>query len=120
MSTSDLFLYDLSTKENKQITFKQRFYHPQFSQDGTKIVTVEYTKKNNWDVVVLDTNGSELHRIASTSRHKIVEAVFKSDNELYAITLDELGYKEISKINLTTKEITSVSPQNDSEEQKSA
>lgn len=111
MSTSDLFLYDIQTKDTKQITKDRRFYHPQFNKVGSRIVAVEYTKKNQWQAVVMDLAGKIEHTIPSTPRFKIVEAVFKTDSKLLAITLDELGYKEISEIDLLTKEITPLSPQ---------
>jgi hypothetical protein len=107
-SYTDLFLYDLNSKKNNQITKNKRIYHPKFNNDASQILALEYTDKNIWQLVVMDLKGSVIKIVPSRPGQQITEAVWKNDNELIAFTLQQNGMKQISHIDLNTNLFTSL------------
>ena len=105
-SYSDLFLLDLKLQTQKRVTTNKRFYHPRFNNDGTKILAVEYTNKNEWQLVILDLNGKRLKVVKSKENYKISEAVWRNDQELLALTIQPNGMKQITYIDIQTSEFT--------------
>jgi hypothetical protein len=64
---SDIKLYDLHTRKLKRVTHHARYAAPALSPDTTKIVAVESATDYSVSVVILDTRGNELQKLATTS-----------------------------------------------------
>lgn len=109
-SYSDLFLYDINEDESQQITANKRYYHPQFDLKGTKILALEYNNQNQWSINILNLAGNILTIIPSTPESKIIEAVWRNETEIIALTLNSKGMKSFSLINIATKKIRNLTP----------
>ncbi len=61
-SYSDIVVYNLKTKKQKQITKKGKFFSPEVSPDGKKIVAIEFTPDLLAKIVIFDINGQVLNK----------------------------------------------------------
>lgn len=99
---SDLVLVDLKTGEKKQLTQKKRFYNPHFNHNANKVLAIEFTPSQKWQIAELDLAGKTL-RTVHLEQHKIVEAFYFDDNSAIALVLDVTGKKSLQKIDLNSK-----------------
>lgn len=104
---SNLYVYDLNSKERHDLITDERIYHPQFSPDGSKIAAIQFTKENMWKLVVVDLKGNELQRIGFKNEI-ITEAAWKNDSTVYALLQRQDGYKKIVEIDLKSKKTQSL------------
>jgi hypothetical protein len=99
---SDLFLYDLNKAEQFQLTTNERVYHPSFSPDGKTIAATLKDKEGNWSVVFYDLTGKRLGKV-SFSDITPMEVTWKSNDEIYILGQDDLGYKSLDLFSRTNK-----------------
>ncbi len=82
--------YNLKTKKVKQLTHRTRYFFPNLDGDGKRIVVVEVSEANNYNLVILDAqNGSILKTIPSKDYLKA--PFFSADGK--GINVIEIGDK---------------------------
>ncbi|MDR6564003.1 MULTISPECIES: hypothetical protein [unclassified Arcicella] len=92
-------VYDFNTETTKTITHKTKFAAPALSNDASKIVVVETTAENNYNLVVLATeSGKEIARIPNPNNAFYIHPRWTPDNEILAVKLLN-GKKNIVSIN---------------------
>lgn len=64
---SDIKMYDMHTRKLRWVTRHARYAAPALSPDTTKIVAVESASDYSVSVVILDTHGNVLRKLATTS-----------------------------------------------------
>lgn len=101
-SYSDLFTYDLETRERKHLIEDSRIFHPAFSPDGSRISFTNQNELGQWSIKIVDLNGKEIDQL-QYKNELITEAVWKSDTKLLAIVQRNDGYKKLVEIDLSTK-----------------
>jgi hypothetical protein len=60
---SDIYLLDITTKEEKKITTKSRYFTPDLSPDGASLIAVAFTDSAESELHLLNREGSILQRI---------------------------------------------------------
>lgn len=107
-SYSDLYEYDLTLDRIKPLSGKQRYYHPQFSPDGIKFVATHIDDKDNFSLHIFERNKFK-RKITSTQKyHRFAEAVWRNNDELIILALDEKGKKYLAHYFLSTNEIVNL------------
>lgn len=104
---SDLILVDLKTGKKTQITHEGRFYNPHLNQTGSKLLAIEFTKDQAWQITELQIDGKRV-RSAKLPDHKVIEAHYLTDNEAVALVLDKTGKKSLMKIDLKSNSATTL------------
>lgn len=107
--SSDLVTVDLTTGKKTQITDGERFYNPRLNVDGSKILAVEFTPEQHWQLVELSAAGERL-RAVKLSDKKIVEATYLDENRAWAQILDPTGARTLVVLNLATHETQELLP----------
>ncbi|MBD64623.1 MAG: hypothetical protein CME62_05425 [Halobacteriovoraceae bacterium] len=107
-SFEELIRFDLKNSEKKQLSHGQRFFHPQISPAGDKILVTQFGDDHSWSLKLLTLEGEELDSIAPPQGHKIVEAVWGREHELYLLLLNLRGEKFISQFDLRQRSFTAL------------
>ncbi|MFP5459259.1 MAG: TolB family protein, partial [Bacteriovoracia bacterium] len=105
--SSDLVTVDLTSGEKTQITDGERFYNPRLNAEGTKLLAVEFTKEQHWQVVELSPAGKRLRQVKLSDK-KIVEATYLDDNRAWALVLDPTGARALVVLDLATQDTREV------------
>ena len=104
---SDIKLMDATTGKTKKITHKERYFSPDISHDGQKIIAVEMRTNQMSNLIAFDLNGQTLFR--SKAARGVVYSYPKfsaTDLFIYTTVHDEDGKMSLLKIELATgKEI---------------
>ena len=103
-----LYSMDLKTKKTTQLTSEvYRYTQPVFSKDGSKIAANRKTDDKGYDLVTLSPDGTNVNVIANNVVSYSSPAWSNSGNELVFCGMVK-GIQQLFKINLTTKEETSL------------
>lgn len=100
---SDLVTVDLITGKKTQITDGERLYNPRVNAQGTKILAVEFTNEQHWQLVEFSPAGERLRSVKLKDK-KIVEATYLDENRVWAQILDPTGARSLVILNLSTQE----------------
>jgi hypothetical protein len=99
-------IYNFNSNSLRTITHKTKLSAPSISEDGTKIVAVEYGTDNKCALVMLDAiSGNEIKRFSNPNNAFFVHPRFSGNGEVYVVKLLE-GLKTISKIDIETSSET--------------
>jgi hypothetical protein len=103
---SDLFIYDIKKKKLDRITNKKRLFHPQFSNNGKKILAIEYNEDDEVGLTILDLKGEILSE-HSLKIHglQFSEATWLSNNTIAAIVINEKGEKYFATYDLDSDDL---------------
>jgi hypothetical protein len=108
---SDITLLDVAAKTSQKITHKERYFSPDISHDGQKIVTVDMRTNQMSNIVVVDLKGQKLFR--STAMRGLVYTYPKfSENDLfiYSAVRNEDGNMSLVKLELGSGKETRLIP----------
>ncbi len=108
---SDITVVDAKSKTSKKITHKERYFSPDISNDGQKIVTVDMRTNQMSNIVVVDLTGQKLFR--STAMRGLVYSYPKfSANDLfiYSAVRNEDGNMSLVKLELASGKETQLIP----------
>ncbi len=106
-SFSDIRLFDISSKKQKRLTYKQHYYAPSLSPDGTKIATVEVTSKGIYNLVILDAqSGCVTKKIQLPHNEFIQTPSWSSDNKTVCCILLNKDGNALSTINTESTVVT--------------
>lgn len=110
-SYSVINIYDLRTRQRKQLTHRSRLFSPAISADGRKIVAVEITEGNLIRMVILNpVTGTVQNTFNSPGNQMIQTPSFHPDGKrIVFVTLSQAG-KGISELDLNTRQFTPLLP----------
>lgn len=109
-SSSNIFILDLEKNEKIKITDQKRYYFPKLNKAANQIIAVEFTEKQEWNIVILNLEGEVIKNLR-IDNYNVTQADFSNNNEeVVAIISDKNGFKSIAKINLNTKKIETLLP----------
>ena len=107
--SSDLFLIDLKSKEQKRITTGRRLYSPRISPSGMSIFATEFTDDQKWVLSEFDFSGKELKSIFFDDH--IINEVFPVSNDEVVVLLEDMtGHKSIRRVEIETKKFNEILP----------
>ncbi|MBC75089.1 MAG: hypothetical protein CME64_03665 [Halobacteriovoraceae bacterium] len=95
---ADLFVMDLVTKSQKQITKGRRLFHPSLHPHKNQILAVEFA--DNFKVSIFDFEGNKLQELNPID-FTVTEAIWHGDHAI-AIAFDKEGMKHIGELDLIT------------------
>jgi hypothetical protein len=100
---SEIVLYNLETQKRRNLTRKSRFFSPEFSPDGTKIMVAETDLSNQHYITIIDAeSGKTLTRVKAQTNCEIQFPTWMNDSLVLAITVSERG-KQIESLDLSSK-----------------
>ena len=103
---SDLFIYDIKKKNLKRITKEKRLFHPQFSNNGKKILAIEYNEDDEVGLTILNLKGEILSE-HSLKIHDLQfsEAAWLTNNTIAAIVINQEGRKYFATYDLESDDL---------------
>lgn len=108
---SDIKIMDARTGKTNKITNKQRFFSPDISHSGKKIVAVEMRPTLISNLVVLNVKGETLFRSKAARGLVYTYPKFSaSDSFIYSPVRNEDGQMALLKVDLATAKETSLLP----------
>jgi hypothetical protein len=85
-SYSEIRLLELPTGESRFLTQRSRFFSPDISDDGSRIVAVENSETGANALVIMDAGtGKVIDKIASLSGHTVMNPSWNGNDILYVI-----------------------------------
>ncbi len=108
---SDIKIVDLVSGNHRVISHKQRYFSPDISHDGNKIITVESRTNQMSDLVALDSNGNTIFRSqAVRGRVYTYPKFLRGDSSVYTFVRRQDGEMAIIKVTLSNGQETIVLP----------
>ncbi|HEX8356344.1 MAG TPA: hypothetical protein VF610_02985, partial [Segetibacter sp.] len=108
---SDVNIMDVATGEVKKITNKERFFSPDISHDGLKIIAVEMRTNQMSNLVVMDNIGQTIFRSKAARGIVYTHPKFSADNSfVYSPVRNEDGNMALLKLELATGKETRLMP----------
>jgi hypothetical protein len=77
----EIRLLDVSTKQEQKITSRTRYFSPDISHDGEKIVAVEQAIDGSLQLVFLDVSGNVIKSISGVNEHVFSYPKFSDDDK---------------------------------------
>jgi hypothetical protein len=108
---SDITVVDAATGAKQKITHNERYFSPDISNDGQKIVAVDMQTNQRSDIVVIDLKGEKVFR--STAMRGLVYTYPKfstNDHFIYSAVRNEVGEMAFVKLELATGKETRLIP----------
>ena len=101
---SSIYLYNIATNKQTKITSKAKYYTPDISPSGKKIVAVYVDQATRTTVHILDHSGKILQRISTVNNSNFVHPRFVDENTI--IVAERLGNAtmQMTRIDLSTNE----------------
>jgi hypothetical protein len=100
---SDIKLMDVATGATKKITNKERFFSPDISHDGLKIIAVEMRTNQMSNLIVMDQVGQTIFRSKAARGIVYTHPKFSaSDSFVYSPIRNEDGKMALLKLELAT------------------
>lgn len=110
-SFNDIVLYNLKTKQYKQITNKKRYFSPAFSNKGDKIAVITFNEEIKPKLVVLDLNGNETFSMTFDDSHNLFYPAWRDDDQNIVLLKNTVNGISMINVDLQTKEITTLIPE---------
>ncbi len=104
-------LYDINTGKKKQLTQKSRYFAPDLSADGKRIVTVHVSNQSEYALHILDAESCDTIKTISTPDHLFFMTPHWSDDDRFivAMVLGKKG-KSLVKIDAETWDMNFMLP----------
>lgn len=104
-------LLDINTKQEKTLTYKTKYFTPDISEDGMKVVAVNIDPSGKSELHVLDANNGEvLQRIKSSEIGVFTDPKFIDNNSLVtAVRLND-GRMALAHVDISTGGIERLTP----------
>src|SRR5215203_543873 len=99
---SSIYLYDINTNKQTKITSKAKYYTPDISPSGKKIVTVYVDQATKTTLHVLDNSGKILRTIPSPDNSNFVHPRFIDDSTIVVTERLPNATMQLSRISLST------------------
>lgn len=99
---SSIYLYNISTNKQTKITSKAKYYTPDISPSGKKIVAVYVDQATKTTLHVLDNSGKILQTLPSLNNSNFIHPRFVDDNTVIVTERLANATMQMSRINLST------------------
>lgn len=106
-------ILDINTGKAICLTHKSRYYQPDLSEDGSRIVAMEYTPEQKSELHILDaSSGAVLHKVPASEEQSYVYTYpkFYDGDHILSCIRNRDGQMNLSKINLHTGEMVQLLP----------
>ena len=108
---NNIRLLDLGTKQSKQITHKRRYFSPDLSHNGSRIVAVHVDLKMTSSLHLMDTTGVVNDSIPSFEEMFYSYPIFSDDDQdIYTIARKPNGENAVLKIDIGTHSTKIITP----------
>lgn len=107
---SDIFTYNVHTLEKKRLTNQQKFLYSSPSNDGSKIIGVEYLPGGQCNLVILDTLGTTLKTILMAQDQLATFATFENGDTTVLVAVRGSAVVSIERFFLSTGSSTTITP----------
>ncbi|TBR19362.1 MAG: hypothetical protein EPO57_03770 [Chitinophagaceae bacterium] len=108
---SNLKIIDIQTGVQKTITHKAKYFSPDISNSGNKIVAVQYDANGKCELHILDANnGAILKRIADTSISLFTDPKFIDENFVVAAIRNHDGRMALVKVKIEDGSVVPLIP----------
>jgi hypothetical protein len=99
-------LLDLKTREQKQLTFKSKYFSPDINADGTEIITVGTNPNGTNNLFRLDANtGAVIAKLPNTDNLFFTQTKYVDNNTAVSAARTPLGTMGLVKVDLTTGKV---------------
>ncbi|RNC83632.1 MAG: hypothetical protein ED557_07550 [Balneola sp.] len=106
-----IITYDLNTREKRVIARKTKFFSPEASPDGSKIVAARYTEELESNIVILNINDGSIEQVLPNPEdHTISYPSWSFDNGAIIYLGKKNSQLAIFKFNLSNDQISQLSP----------
>ena len=107
---SVLRLLTISTGKEKQITSKTKYFSPDISSDGSRIVAVKIFPTGQSELHILDTNGEVLHVLPNHNHLFFTYPKFYNDSQIVACVRNEKGAMAVGLFNIYNEQTILLTP----------
>ncbi|MDQ6610757.1 MAG: hypothetical protein M3Y85_13140 [Bacteroidota bacterium] len=107
---SNIVLLDINSKEEKQITRKAKYFTPDISPDGTKIIAVAFTGSLSNELHLLDREGTVLQKLKAAPGALFVHPRFIDDENFVVAVRNTNSTMSMEKRSFLTGKIDTVIP----------
>jgi hypothetical protein len=102
-SFSDLVVYDLKTKKQRQTTNKGKYFSPAMAPDGQRIAAVKFDLERQCLLVVLDAEtGAELQQLSNPENYLIKNPSWSEDGQHIVYTREKYNLRALTVLELAT------------------
>lgn len=99
---SSIYLYNIQTKSETKITHKAKYYTPDISPSGNKIVAIVVDASTKTSLHVLDNSGRVLKTIQPEDHSSFIHPRFIDENNIVVTERLSNATMQMSRINLST------------------
>jgi hypothetical protein len=112
LTYSDITLYNLSTKETRTITHKEKYFSPDLSPDCKTLVVSKITPNMQSKLLIIDaTTGTAVKEMPNNNNWVYTFPVFSSDGLfIYSAIRDNVGKMALAKISIQNNETKILTP----------
>lgn len=100
-----IFLENLDTGEVTQLTHSKHNLYPKWSPDGSKIAFSTFTKENNFDIYIMNRDGSGQISIVTTSADEYIDDWSPDGKQVLFSSFTRGSASEIHSLDLTSKDV---------------
>ena len=107
---SDVYSYNIYTRERKKLSHQQKYLFSAPSNDGTKIVCAEYKPEGQCNLVVLDPQGNKINTLAIPEGQLATFPSFENGDSTLLVVLRRSGLSSIVRYSLSSGLATEIIP----------
>ncbi len=108
---SEIRLLDAATGEQKKLTTKTRYFSPDISEDGSRVLVVQTNTDGSSELRIISAgNGEVISRIANPNHYFFTQPKFISANEVISAARHPDGRMALVKVDLQTGNTEAVTP----------
>ncbi len=105
-------LLDIETGQQRTLTHRSKYFTPDISENGNKIVAVEYDEDGRSSLHVLDVNSSRIEKeIRNAAVSQFSDPKFVDDNTLVTALRFQDGRMALALVDITTGNIIRLTPE---------
>jgi hypothetical protein len=106
---SDLFLYNIATREEKRVTFRQKLFQPSLSPNGKEIVALEVPSDLHFRLIVLDLNGKVIDSIPNPGNYYHSYPQWSDENTFICASRNPAGEMALCEVDRKSGELRPLS-----------
>ena len=104
-------LLDIKTKQQKQLTFKSKYFSPDINTKGTEVLAVNTNTDGTNNLHRLDaSSGNVITKLPNPNNYFFTQTKYINSNEAVSAVRNADGKMALVKINLTNGEIENITP----------
>jgi hypothetical protein len=108
---SVLQIVDINSGQQKQLTFKSKYFSPDINKDATEILTVQVNTNGTNNLARLDANsGNVISKVPNLHNYFFTQTKYINTNEAVSAVRSPDGKMALVKINLTNGETDVITP----------